>query len=47
MRLILKFLKPHWRLCLATILFLAIDVAGALYIPTQAAQILNAGISGD
>ena len=45
MKLIFRFLKPHWRLLLATILFLAIDVAGALYIPTQAAQILNAGIS--
>ena len=45
MKLIFRFLKPHWRLLLATILFLAIDVAGALYIPTQAAQILNAAIS--
>lgn len=46
MRLVLKFLKPHWKLCAATILLLVIDVAGALYIPTSAAEILNQGTSG-
>ena len=46
MRLVLKFLKPHWKLCAATILLLVIDVAGALYIPTLAAEILNQGTSG-
>lgn len=43
MKLILKFLKPHWKLCAATVLLLVIDVAGALYIPTLAAEILNEG----
>lgn len=46
MRLILKFLKPHWKLCVVTVLLLIIDVAGALYIPTLAAEILNEGTSG-
>ena len=46
MKLILKFLKPHWKLCAATVLLLVIDVAGALYIPTLAAEILNEGTSG-
>ena len=46
MRLVLKFLKPHWKLCVATVLLLIIDVAGALYIPTLAAEILNEGTSG-
>ena len=46
MKLILKFLKPHWKLCVATVLLLVIDVAGALYIPTLAAEILNEGTSG-
>lgn len=46
MRLVLKFLKPHWKLCGATVLLLIIDVAGALYIPTLAAEILNEGTSG-
>ena len=46
MRLILKFLKPHWKLCVITVLLLVIDVAGALYIPTLAAEILNEGTSG-
>jgi len=45
-KLILKFLKPHWKLCVATVLLLVIDVAGALYIPTLAAEILNEGTSG-
>ena len=30
MRLVLKFLKPHWKLCVSTVLLLIIDVAGAL-----------------
>ena len=46
MKLILRFLKPHWKLCAATVLLLVIDVAGALYIPTLAAEILNEGTSG-
>ena len=46
MRLVLKFLKPHWKLCVSTVLLLIIDVAGALYIPTLAAEILNEGTSG-
>ena len=33
MKLILRFLKPHWKLCLATIILLIMDVAGALFIP--------------
>lgn len=46
MRLVLKFLKPHWKLCVVTVLLLIVDVAGALYIPTLAAEILNEGTSG-
>ena len=33
-------------MCVATVLLLIIDVAGALYIPTLAAEILNEGTSG-
>ncbi len=43
MKLILRFLKPHWKLCLFTILFIIIDVIGALIIPTFAAEMLNQG----
>lgn len=46
MKLVLRFLKPHWKLCVTTILLLIIDVAGALYIPTLAAKLLNEGTSG-
>lgn len=46
MRLVLKFLKPHWKLCVVTVLLLIVDDAGALYIPTLAAEILNEGTSG-
>lgn len=46
MKLILQFIKPHWRLCLATILLLIVDVTGALVISTLAAQMLNQGTSG-
>lgn len=46
MKLIFQFIKPHWKLCAITILLLIIDVAGALFIPTLAAQMLNQGTSG-
>ena len=43
MRLIFRFLKPHWKLCVFTILLSFIDVIGALIIPTYAAEMLNQG----
>ena len=46
MKLILQFIKPHWKMCLATILLLIVDVTGALYISTLAAEMLNLGTSG-
>ena len=46
MKLILQFIKPHWKLCVITILLLIIDVTGALIISTFAAEMLNLGISG-
>lgn len=46
MKLILQFIRPHWKLCVLTVLLLIIDVAGALFIPTLAAQMLNQGTSG-
>lgn len=46
MKLILQFIKPHWKLCVATILLLIIDVTGTLFISTLAAEMLNLGTSG-
>lgn len=46
MKLILQFIRPHWKLCAATILLLIVDVTGALVISTFAAEILNLGTSG-
>lgn len=43
MKLILKFLKPHWRLCIVTLLCMVADVVGALLIPTYAGEMLNEG----
>lgn len=43
MKVILRFLKPHWKLCMLTILLTSIDVIGALIIPTYASQMLNLG----
>lgn len=43
MKLILRFLKPHWKLCFFTIFFVIVDVVGALIIPTFAANMLNQG----
>jgi ATP-binding cassette subfamily B multidrug efflux pump len=46
MKLILRFVKPYWKLCLLTMLLLIIDVTGGLYIPTLAAQMMNQGVAG-
>ena len=46
MKLMLRFLKPHWKLTLLTIVLLFVDVAGALFIPTLVAEMLNRGTSG-
>ena len=46
MKLMMRFLKPHWKLCVVTILLLIVDVAGALVISTLAAEMLNLGTSG-
>lgn len=46
MNLILRFLKPHRKLCAVTIILLIVDVAGALFIPTLVAEMLNNGTSG-
>lgn len=43
MKVILRFLKPHTKLCIITILLAFIDVLGALIIPTYAAEMLNLG----
>lgn len=43
MNTILRFLKPHWRLCVITVLLGLVDVVGALVIPTYAADMLNVG----
>ena len=46
MKLIWRFIRPHWKLFALTVLLLIVDVAGSLLIPTLAAQMLNLGISG-
>lgn len=47
MKLIFQFMKPHWKLCLLAIICIIFDVAGALYIPTLASKMLNAGTISD
>lgn len=43
MKVILRFLKPHWKLCLLTIALSFVDAIGAVVIPTYAADMLNVG----
>lgn len=45
MKLILRFLKPHRKLCILTTLFMALDMVGMMLIPTYAAEMLNQGSS--
>lgn len=37
MKLIWRFIRPHWKLFALTVLLLVVDVAGSLLIPTLAA----------
>ena len=47
MKLILRFLKPHWKMCALTVFLIFIDMVGALIIPTLAADIMNkASVAG-
>ena len=46
MKLILRFLKPHWKLCLVTVLLLIVDVVGALIIPALASEMMKQGGAG-
>ena len=46
MKIIFQFIRPHWKLFLLTMLMLVIDAAGALYIPTLMADMLNVGVAG-
>ena len=43
MKLLLRFLKPYKGLIAATALALLLDVAGALFIPTILAEMINIG----
>lgn len=45
MKLILRFLKPHRKLCIFTALLMAMDMVGMMLIPTYAAEMLNKGSS--
>ncbi len=45
MKLILRFLRPHLKLCIFTALFMAMDMVGMMLIPTYAAEMLNKGSS--
>ena len=46
MKLMMQFMKPYRRLLVFTLLFIILDVIGALYIPTLVAQMMNEGTSG-
>lgn len=46
MKLILKFLKPHWKLFAITLVLLVVDVACALLVPAFAGEMLNQGAAG-
>ena len=46
MKLILRFLRPHWKLTLLTVVLLVVEITGGLFIPTLVAEMLNLGTSG-
>lgn len=46
MKLIIRFLKPHWKLCTLTVFLILVDVVGALIIPTFAAELMKQADDG-
>lgn len=47
-KLLVEYLKPHWRLLVGVVLFQLIQVAATLYLPTLNAAIIDQGvITGD
>ena len=46
MKLILRFLRPHWKLTLLTVVLLVVEITGGLFIPTLVAEMPNLGTSG-
>ncbi|MCO7121844.1 ABC transporter ATP-binding protein/permease [Ihubacter massiliensis] len=44
MKALLRFLKPYKGICFFTLLVMLVDVAGALYIPTLVADMINIGV---
>ncbi len=47
-KLLVEYLKPHWRLLVGVVLFQLIQVAATLYLPTLNAAIIDKGvITGD
>ena len=46
MKLMLRFLRPHWKLTALTMALLILDVTGALFVPTLVAEMVNLGTSG-
>lgn len=45
MSIILQFFKPYGKLLFFTMVFIALDVAGALYIPKLTAEMINVGVT--
>lgn len=43
MKVILSYLKPHWKLCLITIILMMMEMVGALLVPTFAGEMINEG----
>ncbi len=47
MRSILRFLKPHWKLCVIITLLMVVETVCALLVPTFAGEMLDKGSSAD
>ena len=45
MKLILRFLRPHWKLTLLTVVLLVVEITGGLFIPTWWRRCSNLGTS--
>ena len=46
MKLMLRFLRPHWKLTALTMALLILDVTGALFVPTLVAEMLKRAEGG-
>lgn len=46
MKLLLRFMKPYWKLSIVTVIVVLLDCIGGMFIPAITAKMINIGVEG-